>query len=466
MTTISMFKHGKAIYKALSEWHFSGVSLFLLFAVLLSTGVHAQEQPDLEKRMKLLNMLDKLDEQDFNAALISADRCTYSRNFACSQSQLDEARKLILTEAHRTEFYQASQRLADEMQRVREEEALALQLAEEKRRMERERIRLEEEREEWEAEQERIAREMEYEADHDPYNTGTDWQMIMSVTQAGLDAYSDITRQKQQIRREQLAAQQQANEIKRVQVERERVARQQEYNQRQQAFERQQQELQRNLEARRLENERRQRENQQRQAEYAQRLAQATQPKMQAGYSPMGTNNKSGTYNTSGTTGEPAKKTVRSRSGSIQQGTMTESDSKRMDCPSCKGSLTKTNLRVGDCQIESMTVAYSVSPFMGEPTVNGNYKWQAVPGSAEDCLPANFTVWLKIRNYQASGYIRINPVVPKAGQSSFSGTAGSPNWDNFICGFEGAQKTRCFNDNDAKRLLLKASIDDFELGME
>lgn len=462
MSMTSSLMHNMKIHNASPSQPYFRLPVFpmIVLGILLAYGISVQAQPDLDKRMKLLNMLDKLDEQDFNDALVSADRCTYSRNFACAQSQLDQAQKLMLSQDHRREFNLASQRLVDEINRVREEEAYARQLAEEQRQMELERQRFEAEREEWEAEQRRIAREMEYEADHDPYNTGTDWQMIMSVTQAGLDAYADSTRQKQQARREQLAAQQQANEINRSRREREQAARQQDYYQRKQAYERSQREYQKNMEARRFENERRQRASQQREAEYAQRLAQAAQPTMHAGYSPMGTDNKSNN------TTKPAKKTPQPRTGSIQQGPMTESDTKRMDCPSCKGILTKTNLRVGECQIESMTVSYNVGPFMGEPTVNGNYTWTEVPGTADDCLPANFTIWLKINNYQASGYIRINPVVPKASQSSFSGTAGSPNWDNFICGFDGGNKTACFNDDDAKRLLRKASITDFELGMQ
>ena len=141
-------------------------------------------------------------------------------------------------------------------------------------------------------------------------------------------------------------------------------------------------------------------------------------------------------------------------SGSIHSGRMNEGDG--ADCD-CKGTLTKQNFSVGSCKVSSLVVAYDVSHFFGEPLVKGDYKWQS-GGAEDDCLPSGFTVWLKIQNGDAYGYVEIDPAIPRAGQVSFSGTAGSPNWDSFICGYQGDKPTACFDADTAKKLYKKGRI--------
>ncbi|MBB3045912.1 hypothetical protein FHR99_000148 [Litorivivens lipolytica] len=148
------------------------------------------------------------------------------------------------------------------------------------------------------------------------------------------------------------------------------------------------------------------------------------------------------------------------QTGRIRQGRMHVVD--KADCD-CKGTLTKRNLKVGSCEVASLTVAYDVTHFLGEPLVKGDYKWQAPAGGAKDCLPSSLSLWLKIQNREAFGYVEINPVVPRAGSVSYSGTADSPNWDSFICGYEGDDETQCFDKETAKTLYKKGRISDFEL---
>lgn len=156
---------------------------------------------------------------------------------------------------------------------------------------------------------------------------------------------------------------------------------------------------------------------------------------------------------------EAAKRAVEAarpqpRSGSINSGRMNAAD--KADCD-CKGTLTKQNFSVGSCQVASLTVAYEVSHFLGEPLVKGDYKWQS-GGGEDDCLPSGFSLWLKIQNGDAFGYVEIDPVIPRAGKVSFSGTASSPNWDSFICGYSGGSATSCFDADTAKTLYKKGRI--------
>ena len=135
-------------------------------------------------------------------------------------------------------------------------------------------------------------------------------------------------------------------------------------------------------------------------------------------------------------------------SGSIRSGRMNEGEG--ADCD-CEGTLTMQSFSVGSCQVSSLVVAYEVSHFFGEPTVNGKYKWQT-SGADDDCLPSDFNLWLKIQNGDAYGYIEIDPAIPRAGAVSYSGTSGSPNWDSFICGYQGGKATACFDAASAKTL--------------
>lgn len=143
-------------------------------------------------------------------------------------------------------------------------------------------------------------------------------------------------------------------------------------------------------------------------------------------------------------------------SASIQRGRMPAATD--VDCD-CEGTITRQHLTVGSCQIAHITVAYQIGVFFGEPTVNGNFRWEAGANTPADCLPYNFNAWVKLQNDQAYGYVKIDPTVPKAGDTGFNVT-GSPNWDNFICGFQGTSKSGCFSAEEAKQLFRRGRVTD------
>ncbi|WP_159558737.1 ankyrin repeat domain-containing protein [Alcanivorax sp. S71-1-4] len=143
-------------------------------------------------------------------------------------------------------------------------------------------------------------------------------------------------------------------------------------------------------------------------------------------------------------------------SASLQRGRMQSAEGMACDC---EGTITRRNLTVGSCQVSEITVAYRLGVFFGEPTVNGNFRWQAGANTPADCLPHNFNAWVKVQNDQAYGYVKIDPTVPKAGDTGFNVT-GSPNWDSFICGFQGTRQSGCFSAEDAKQLLRKGRVTD------
>ena len=129
-----------------------------------------------------------------------------------------------------------------------------------------------------------------------------------------------------------------------------------------------------------------------------------------------------------------------------------------------QGTLEKRDFRVGDCKVRSMTVKYKIGTLMGEPVVKGSFKWEADQNLSINCLPSDLVIWLKIRNSAgAYGYIRLAPTVPAPGAGYGFNTPGSPDWDEFICGFKGSRSTSCLSGSDAKTLYKNGSIVDFEL---
>lgn len=273
--------------------------------------------------------------------------------------------------------------------------------------------------------------------------------LVQQVFSASMEAEQETARLQQQL------AQQQAEQRRQQQVK------QQALQQQQAVWANEQQRRQQQLAARQQAQQQAQQQAilQQQQRKAARQQAQQSAQPMRVGYTPM--SSQSGSVKPAAPVREP-----QTHRGQIRTGTMMGSDSKKLDCPSCKGTLTRNNLTVGECRIQSITVAYDVGVFFGEPLVKGDYKWQAAAGTPDDCLPHNFAVWLRIENQNASGYVEIDPVVPKSGSVSFSGTAGSPNWDNFICGFEGNNRNGCFGTDDAKTLLKKGRITGFELSLK
>jgi hypothetical protein len=124
-----------------------------------------------------------------------------------------------------------------------------------------------------------------------------------------------------------------------------------------------------------------------------------------------------------------------------------------------EGTLTKSDVTIGGCTYSSISVKYKVGHFFGEPTVNGAYK---VSGSSDCTLPYSTVIWLKITHPSGGyGYIKLDPTVPKVNSGYGYNFTGSPNWDEFICGYNGTKKGRCFSESDAKKLYKEGSISSF-----
>lgn len=114
-----------------------------------------------------------------------------------------------------------------------------------------------------------------------------------------------------------------------------------------------------------------------------------------------------------------------------------------------KGSMTLRNVSIPGCgTVESVTAKYSIGAFMGEPTVNGAFKWNAGSESVQRCINYSTSIYLRIQGPNGhSGYIKVSPTVPKSGQDYGMNTTGSPNWNKFICDSGG---NNCLSANDAK----------------
>jgi len=96
-------------------------------------------------------------------------------------------------------------------------------------------------------------------------------------------------------------------------------------------------------------------------------------------------------------------------------------------------SLTKYNIRIGNCNATSVTAKWRLDSIMGEATVNGSYKWKGDSGCT---LPSSTVIWLKVANGQgAYGYVKLAPVTPKANRGFGYDTTGSPSWRAFLCGY-------------------------------
>ncbi|KZZ47909.1 hypothetical protein A3758_17365 [Oleiphilus sp. HI0118] len=125
-----------------------------------------------------------------------------------------------------------------------------------------------------------------------------------------------------------------------------------------------------------------------------------------------------------------------------------------------KGSLTKRNVNVGGCQASTVKVAWALDSLMGEPTVNAEYIWYG----DSNCKPAHSTVlWLEVtqRSGAGSGFVRVSPVAPRAGKSSYD-TTGSPDWDELLCGYDGTRRSGCHTASDAKTIWKKSKVVDFK----
>ena len=124
------------------------------------------------------------------------------------------------------------------------------------------------------------------------------------------------------------------------------------------------------------------------------------------------------------------------------------------------GSDTKYNLDIGGCSIDSITVRWKLDSLMGEPTVNGSYKWSG----DEDCsLPSNTKILLKLEHGYNSGYLAIAPAVPKANSGFGYNVSGSPSWSSAVCDYINGQKSDCLDRDDAIDVWKNGSVVDFEV---
>ena len=111
-----------------------------------------------------------------------------------------------------------------------------------------------------------------------------------------------------------------------------------------------------------------------------------------------------------------------------------------------------------NCNENSVTAKWRLDSLLGAPLVNGSWKWT---GSGECEAHYSTVVWLKIETGDGYGYIKINPVVPKVNAGYGYNTAGSPDWDELICGYQGSRATNCLPEDTAKHFWRNGQITDF-----
>jgi hypothetical protein len=116
-----------------------GLAALVLFIAPLPASANLNDLLEMSEKA------DQADKQDFQGALDSANDCTRTRNFSCSEELLRKAAKLASDNKDRQALNSATQNLHAEQQRVKEE-ALAkaererqIQLAENRRREEEDR---------------------------------------------------------------------------------------------------------------------------------------------------------------------------------------------------------------------------------------------------------------------------------------------------------------------------------------
>ncbi len=125
------------------------------------------------------------------------------------------------------------------------------------------------------------------------------------------------------------------------------------------------------------------------------------------------------------------------------------------------GTLTKYNIRIGKCQVESITAKWRLDSMMGEALVSASYKWK---GDDKCKLPYTTVMWLKVVNSSGGyGSVRVSPVTPKANRKFGYNTTGSPNWGKTLCGYQGTRTGNCMSKDSAKRLWKTGRVTDFTM---
>jgi hypothetical protein len=123
-----------------------------------------------------------------------------------------------------------------------------------------------------------------------------------------------------------------------------------------------------------------------------------------------------------------------------------------------EGQLSRSNIMAGSCNIATITAKYKLGTLFGEPTVNGNFSWDAGDNTPADCLHYSTNIAFKIQSGTAHGYIYINPVVPDSGNGFGSNNTGSPNWNKLICGLGNGYRDSCVTSEQAKAFFTNGYI--------
>lgn len=104
-------------------------------------------------------------------------------------------------------------------------------------------------------------------------------------------------------------------------------------------------------------------------------------------------------------------------------------------------------------QIRSLTAKWNLRTLMGEPVVDGVFKWEAGKGTPIDYLDYRDFVLLECSPKKSTGYlvyIALMPTVPKAGEGYGLNVPGSPSWKDVFCTRSGESMTTKVPGFDAK----------------
>jgi len=110
------------------------------------------------------------------------------------------------------------------------------------------------------------------------------------------------------------------------------------------------------------------------------------------------------------------------------------------------GSLT---ISLKNQPITSVDIKYNISQLMGEPTVQGVYRWHS---TTIKTIESNAVLWLEVSSSDGRnrGYIQVSPTVPEEGEWGMD-TTGSPNWDEVIVqSFSKGKADKYWSAHDAK----------------
>lgn len=121
------------------------------------------------------------------------------------------------------------------------------------------------------------------------------------------------------------------------------------------------------------------------------------------------------------------------------------------------GSQTVSVTHIGGCTANSITARFNLGVLMGDATVSGSWSWQ---GEAGCTAPSSTRVWLRLQHGSAYGFVAIDPAVPKPGGSFGYNSTGSPDWNQLVCGFNGAQSGGCMSKDNARSLWAQGRVTD------